>query len=142
MKVFQYAHSNININKLEVPLDGKDIGSSISLISEDIWGKNIPFYFDDSHIHLRIKYSNANDSDYLLNLHYLTLMLYKLTNAVNKKRVSVFLVPRSGEEFPFNNNGETDTNLYQIASSRLRVFIGKENQGIIIPYNTNNINHL
>ena len=135
MKVFQYAHSNININKLEVPLDGKDIGSSISLISEDIWGKNIPFYFDDSHIHLRIKYSNANDSDYLLNLHYLTLMLYKLTNAVNKKRVSVFLVPRSGEEFPFNNNGETDTNLYQIASSRLRVFIGKENQGIIYGVN-------
>lgn len=131
LEVMNYRSNVIVPNKLEEPLDGFDIKSSISIIEKREWLNNQKRYFSNSHIHVRILYANRDMSDYLKNLHYLSLLLCKCKNLISQKRLSAFLAPRTGSEYPFSNGNETDTELYFAASVRMRAFIGKENQGVI-----------
>lgn len=75
VKVFKYKSNIIVPNKLEEPLDGDDINSSITVIEEKEWFNEQERYFMNSHIHIRVLYSNSDLSDYLKNLHYLSLLL-------------------------------------------------------------------
>lgn len=131
VNVIRYKSGSIIANKLEEPLDGENINSSVSIVANSEWLKNQKSIFSDSHIHLRVLYDNSDLSDYLKNLHYLSLILCKHKDLILEKRFSVFLVPRTGVEYPFSNGEKTDTELYEAASARLRAFIGKENQGVI-----------
>ena len=131
VKVFKYKSNIIVPNKLEEPLDGDDINSSITVIEEKEWFNEQERYFMNSHIHIRVLYSNSDLSDYLKNLHYLSLLLCKQRQLISQKRLSAFLVPRTESKYPFSNGDKTDTELYSVASTRLRAFVGKENQGVI-----------
>lgn len=131
IEVMKYKSNVIVANKLEEPLDGEDINSSRSVIETEKWGNNQAHFFSKAHIHLRIQYDNIDLNDYLKNLHYLSLVLCKYRNLISQRRLSVFLIPRTGCEYPFSKGNTTDTELYDAASSRLRAFVGKENQGLI-----------
>lgn len=131
VKVFNYKTNIIVPNKLEEPLDGDDINSSITVIEEKEWLNDQERFFKNSHIHVRVLYNNNDLSDYLKNLHYLSLLLCKQRTLISQKRLSVFLVPRTDSKYPFSDGDRTDTELFSVASTRLRAFVGKENQGVI-----------
>ncbi len=134
VSIKEYKNNKIVPVKLEEPIDGKNMNSSVKIIPENIWKYNVDI-LTDIHFHIRINYNNSNMNEYLTNLHYLSLLITYSKSLIKEKRFSIFLVPRSGHEYPFAtnvyNNVKTDTDLYKEASSRLRVLIQHDNRGII-----------
>lgn len=129
--IVEYNTNSIVPNKLEEPLNGIDMGSSYTLVSVDIWKANAEKYLKNAHFHIRIHYDNENINEYLINLHYLTLMLCCFDYLIQTNRLSIFLVPRSGDKFPFGSMDYTDIELYNLSSVHLRTVIGNGKQGII-----------
>lgn len=118
--------NTVTPNKLEEPLDGVDISSSISKINDL---KNHIIHAMNLHFHIRIHFSNARIQ--MNNLHYISLLLLSNKRLIDQKRFSVFLVPRSGSVYPFAKNNSTDIELYECASTYLRTLIVKGNKGVI-----------
>lgn len=88
------------------------------------------------HFHIRIHPQEAESSQtaYLSNLQYLALFLQSLkqiSQASIFKRLSIFVVPRSGKYYPFSDDdGIIDFETCQVASHYLRL-LSKEYTGII-----------
>lgn len=123
----KYSNSTIVANKLEEPLDGEDISSSIKNVSVDILSNTI---IKNAHIHIRIHKTNETMHSYLKNLHYIALIITKYNNTlVKNKRLSIFLVPESGNVYPFGSD-EVDNILYSEASAHLRLLLNA-NHGVI-----------
>lgn len=79
--------------------------------------------------HLRIHFSYNEKCEILdlMELRYLALLLQRLRKLINEKyaagsRISVFIVPASGEKYPFEgNDGVVDTQTYKTVSAYLRL---------------------
>lgn len=86
-------------------------------------------YADTNMYHLRVhlSYDQAGEIQDLMELRYLALLLQRLRRLINEKyaagsRISVFIVPGSAPEYPFQNQeGAVDTRTYQTVSMYLRL---------------------
>lgn len=129
-KLYSSRYSRVIVNKLDEPLN-QDSEENTYLVPEKL-PKEFNDTFKECHIHIRISYKNSDINEYLLNLHYIPLILYKFRDLVESRRLSFFLVPRYSDTYPYaDKDGNTDTDIYNLASVRLRAFIGDENQGLI-----------
>lgn len=87
--------------------------------------------------HIRVHFNNGHCANFS-ELHYLVMLLinckktfHSLKNGDLESKLTVFLVPTSGESYPYiSKSGEIDTKLYENASSYLRL-ITKSNNGVI-----------
>lgn len=87
--------------------------------------------------HLRIHFDNDRDAS-ILNLHYFAMLLNNCKKIFNlssdqdlASKLSAFLVPTSGEEYPYNSKTENiDYDLYKRASNYLRL-VTKFNNGVV-----------
>lgn len=127
----EYKESRINPNKLEEPIDGKNMSSSISEVPYETWCVDPNKYILNAHFHIRIHFDPDTTEINLENLHYLSLLLIYFDDLIINNRLSVFLVPRSGDKYPFNQDKEIDTELYELSSIHLRALIGSGKQGVI-----------
>ena len=89
--------------------------------------------------HVRVHFIEKNiQSNYgeIIHLQYLAMLLKDVEsllfqNRNTKRRITVFLVPRTGGEYPFQNIcGEIDFDLYDYASQYLRL-LAKQYTGVI-----------
>lgn len=83
--------------------------------------------------HIRVKLSRDMDGNIrdLMELRYLALLLQRMEPLVEAGRISVFILPASGEAFPFRAmDGTLDEETYKTVSSYLRL-ISKTYMGII-----------
>lgn len=86
-------------------------------------------YADTNVYHLRVHlaYDSAGEIRNLMELRYLALLLQRLRHLINEKyaagsRTSVFIVPASAPEYPFQNQkGTVDTKTYRVVSTYLRL---------------------
>lgn len=126
---YEYRMNTVTPNKLEEPIDGASMSSSITSIKNIEMIKNQIICNPNLHFHIRIHF--PEDSIKINNMHYISMLLLSNKSLVEQNRFSVFLVPRSGSSYPFSQNGSTDIELYEYASTYLRTLIGSGNKGVI-----------
>lgn len=132
ISVKEYKNSSISVVKLEEPIDGEDMSSSVRDIPEIEWKANNYKIFDKIHFHIRIHSDNLPKNEYLKNLHYLSLLILQHQGLIKERRLSIFLVPSTGESYPFtSSDNNIDISLYKEASVRLRTLIQQGNNGLI-----------
>lgn len=86
-------------------------------------------YANTNMYHLRVHLSYDQDGEIrdLMELRHLALLLQRLHHLINEKyaagsRISVFIVPASAPEYPFQNQaGTVDTKTYRVVSTYLRL---------------------
>lgn len=116
-------------------VEEKHIISERQKFSENDW-KRVQKDHKDIKYYLRIDMKNVSaNKDQLINLQYLALLLkrFKEWNNVENKgtaQISVFIVPSSGQVYPFDENGEFDENTYRLVSQYLRL-IANEYKGVL-----------
>ena len=127
ISIKKYNNPTIVASKLEEPLNGEDISSSII----DISHHNISsIALKNAHFHIRVHKQSDHLPTYLMNLHYIAMLLVKYSHSlVKEKRISVFLVPESGEIYPFNFDNDS-MHIYEEASAHLRLILNA-NHGIV-----------
>lgn len=129
-KFYSSIYSRVIVNKLDEPLNQNS--EENTYLNPEKFPEEANDTLKECHIHIRILYNNSNINEYMLNLHYIPLILYKYRNLVENRRLSFFLVPRTSNTYPYaDKDGNTDTEIYNLASVRLRAFIGDENHGVI-----------
>lgn len=126
--IVERTNKNMPFNKLEEPLEGEDLSSSFSVVEKTAYDDIIAKNNKSLKFHIRIAFSEAIDME---NLHYLAMLISNFNYLIDKKRLSIFLVPRTSNEYPFEKNGEVDTELFNVMSKHLRALIGNKNKGII-----------
>lgn len=88
------------------------------------------------HLRVHLSYDSAGEIQDLMELRYLALLLQRLRGLINEKyaagsRISVFIVPASAPEYPFQNQeGMVDIKTYRVVSTYLRL-ISKAYTGTI-----------
>lgn len=128
LTIVERTNKNMPFNKLEEPLDGEDLSSSFSVVKKTAYDDIIAKNNKRIKFHIRIAFSEVIDIE---NLHYLAMLISNFNYLIEKERLSIFLVPRTSNEYPFEKNGEVDTELFNVMSKHLRALIGNKNKGII-----------
>ncbi len=128
IKIIKTTNNNMPFNKLEEPLDGRNISSSFCVVEPTKHKTILEDNKDNIKFHIRVKFPQDINIE---NLHYLALLISKYKFLVNEKNLSVFLIPRTSCEYPFEKNGQVDIELFSIASTHLRALIDNENKGTI-----------
>ena len=121
-------NKNLPFSKLEEPLRGYDIFSSVEPIDNELWIDNASDYFDNIHFHIRVDFYEYPE---IQNLQYLAMLITNHEFLVSKKRLSVFLIPKTGNKYPYTFENSFDDTVFNDASIKLRAFIGEGNYGII-----------
>lgn len=128
IKIVNIKNKNMPFNKLEEPIDGKNMSSSFNEIKSSNYKDIIQDNGMNMNFHIRVHFSQDINIE---NLHYLALLISKYKNLIEDKKLSVFLVPRTSSVYPFEKNGEVDIELFNIASIHLRALIDNKNKGVI-----------
>lgn len=135
--VVKAKNSTMPANKYDEPLKGTDLSSSFYTVDPSEFSMNFKKYLKNPKFHVRI---HSGDEINLEGFHYLALMIEKLADLIQSKRLSFFLVPRSSSIYPYEKNGLIDTELYEIASMHLRALIGEGKKGVIYGVSCQTIN--
>lgn len=128
ISIVEIKNNNMPFNKLEEPIDGQNITSSFNVIDSSEYKTLIENNGINMKFHIRVVFSEDVN---IGNLHYLALLISKYKSLVNKKSFSVFLVPRTSSNYPFEKNGKVDIELFNIVSPHLRALIDNDNKGVV-----------
>ena len=132
----KYPYNTVSATKLEDPLfEDPDEKPLEDITSAPLSLKELRRFARIAHFHIRVHVGPHEGTEFLHNLHYLALLSLKFNFLAEQKRISVFLVPNTGEEYPFGGE-KVDTKLYQYASSYLRALIDDEKKGIFFGVGT------
>lgn len=147
-----YAQARFSPRYLETPMDISDRGKGANrrlqrkhlLSEEDI--RSLLEKKDRIHYHLRIHFNekgNFENVGNIIHLQYLAMLLkyvepFVFEDEGTKRRLTVFMVPKTGSEYPFEDeNGETDYDTYVFISQYLRL-LSKRFTGVIYGWKENN----
>ena len=136
IRLKDYPYTSVSATKLEDPLNEDPNKKTLEDITPpELSLKELRKYAHTAHFHIRVHMSYQERTGVLCNLHYLALLSLKLNFLAEQKRISVFFVPNTGEEYPFGGES-TDTESYWYASSYLRALIDDGKKGIFFGVST------
>ena len=140
-----YTRTRFSPRYLEEPMDISERGreKNTRLLDKHLMAekdkKHLLLGTEKISYHVRIHFSEQEDSDNcgeIIHLQYLAMLLkyvepFVFDDKATKRRLTVFMVPKTGVEYPFRGkDGQTDYDTYEFTSQYLRL-LSKRYTGVI-----------